>query len=606
MISRRWCAYVLIGAIQSKTQNVLLRRNSLHEGAALFAVLFFFCTSSFATLYGELSSLEVDLVESGLALFELIPDDNPENKVVRTIHIYTVSPFTEDSGFLTLLNKIHINTREDVVRQTLIQKEGEFYDAAAVRDSELALRALSLVRSTAVIVPVTSNSDNANEVDLLVVTRDLLSLRPTFNFKGSIDLFTNITIALGEHNLFGYNKSINAIYDMQQGQHIWSASYFDPRLFGSAWQLTVKPSVVLMRDTFEYDGMLGDFKLEKPLLSERDRWGYGLDVTYGTRSVIDFNGNKVRMFDIPTSKGVEQIERKYRWRNGKGLVFGKYSFGRVYKTDVFLRYGFNLKRPSIPQGVILDEEKRSFILKKLLPRDEFESYITLGANYFHNTFLTLYDYDNFKLQESKRTGPGLTLSSDFAARDVLWSDYNFIRPEAKLTYLQPFYKDSFALGSVSTSNRYDGSFQDNTYKYGLTLVSPKIFNLARVVFDGRLSTIDQNRDNSKFVLGSDSGIRGVESRAYSGDKGFRTNLEIRSAPVDLWIFHLGGVVFYDVGAAFDVWQKANATHALGFGLRFLAPQVSSVLFRFDLAFPIYGKGRDEHVVVPSFGTGQAF
>jgi outer membrane translocation and assembly module TamA len=77
-------------------------------------------------------------------------------------------------------------------------------------------------------------------------------------------------------------------------------------------------------------------------------------------------------------------------------------------------------------------------------------------------------------------------------------------------------------------------------------------------------------------------------------------------PFDWWIFHFGGVVFYDVGAAFDKWHEANATHAIGVGLRFLAPQISAVLFRVDVAFPIYGQGKEHHVVVPSFGTGQAF
>lgn len=579
----------------------------------LFKFIFYiwmivFCASTRATLYSELSSLEIDLVEEGLAVYELIPvEEEPENKVVQKIHIFTISPFTEDSGFLTIFNNLHSNTHDDIVRREIFQPEGAVYDKAAVRDSELALRAQVLVRSTAVIVPVKAKySDNPNDIDLLVVTRDLLSLRPSFGFKGSIDLVTNVLIALGENNFLGYNKSISGIYEMQQGQHIWSVNYFDPRLFGSPLQLTVKPSVVLLRDTLKYDGLMGDFKIEKPLLSETDKWGYGMDFTYGTRSVIDFNGSKVRLLDVPTRNGIERVERKYRWRNGKGLVFGKYSFGTTYKKEVFVRYGFNLKRPSIQSDVALDDEKREFILKNLLPKDEFESYVALGVGYFHNQFLTLYDYDNFKLPETKRTGPGISLSNDFAFQKVLMSDKDFLRPESKITYLQPLYKDSFINLSVSTSNRFDGSFKDNIYKYGITLVSPKILGMGRFVFDGRLSTVDKNRDNQKFVLGSDSGIRGVESRFYSGDKGFRTNLEFRTTPLDLWIFHIGGAIFYDAGSAFDEWSNANATHALGIGLRFLAPQVSSVLFRFDLAFPIYGKGKDYHVVVPSFGTGQAF
>ncbi len=40
-----------------------------------------------------------------------------------------------------------------------------------------------------------------------------------------------------------------------------------------------------------------------------------------------------------------------------------------------------------------------------MPRNELESYVSLGAAYFQNKFLTLYDYNNFKLQEVKIAWP---------------------------------------------------------------------------------------------------------------------------------------------------------------------------------------------------------
>ena len=146
-----------------------------------------------------------------------------------------------------------------------------------MRDSEIALRDLSAVRSTALIVQVRArvSASGGNSVDLLVVTRDLLSLRPSFNFEGSVDLITNFMVSLGESNVLGYNKSVSAIYDMQQGQHIFALNYFDPRLFGSPLQLALKPSLVMLREPFRYDGFAGEFKLEKPLYSEQDFFGYG-------------------------------------------------------------------------------------------------------------------------------------------------------------------------------------------------------------------------------------------------------------------------------------------------------------------------------------------
>jgi hypothetical protein len=582
-----------------------MKKNHLQLG---FIALLALSPSGSSTLYNELSSLEKSVVDEGLAAYTLEPMIDPEGKVIRNIYVMTSSPFSTQAGFLTILNKLHINTKEEVIKRQMCQKEGESFDPALIRDSELSLRGLSLVRSLAVIVPVRSNNIKPGEVDLLVATKDLLSLRPTFTFKGSVGqqfLLTNFMLAIGEHNFLGYNKSIAAIYELQQGAHIAAIRYFDPRLLSSSWTLTIKPSVLWERDSLKFDGFLGDFKLEKPLLSETDRWGYGIDTSYGARSIIDFNGSKVRTFDIPTVNGIHSVEKKYRWRYGKGSLFGRYSFGRTNKKEVFFSYGLNIKRPSILKELNLDATKEEYFKKHVLPRNELESFVNLGFAYFQNRFLTLYDYDNYRLQETIRLGPCLSLANDFAST-MLFSDHSFVRPELKLSMTQNLGNDAFAMAFASTYNRYDGDWTDNLYKYGLSVISPKLFGLGRAILEGRLSMVYDNRDNQQFTLGSDSGIRGVESRFYSGDKGFRANLEIRSVPLDIWIFHAGLALFYDVGAAFNQWHQANATHAIGFGLRVLAPQVSSVPFRIDLAFPIYGIGKDHHVMLPSFGTGQAF
>lgn len=576
----------------------------------IFCISMALALPTVSTLYSDLSSLEKSVVDEGLALYKLTPLSNPEGRVIRTIYSTISEPFSSDAGFLTSLNKLHINTKEDILKSQIFFNQGEHYDAGLIRDSELFLRSQGLVRSLAVIVPVQGKDLKPGEMDLLVATKDLLSLRPTFNFKGSgvgsNFLLTNVMVALGEHNFLGYNKSIAGIYEMQQGAHIASARYFDPRLLGSMWQLTLKPSILWTRDSFQFDGFLGDFRLEKPLLSEKDRWGYGIDTSYGSRSIIDFNGSKIRTFDIPSVNGMHSVEKKYRWRYGKGSVYGRYSRGKTHKKEVFFGYGINIKRPSILAESKLDEAQRAYFTKHVLPRNERESFFNIGFAYFQNRFLTLYDYDNYKLQETTRLGPSLSIGNDFALKTLLLSDHDFVRPEVKLSFTKDLGRDAFFNVFGSTYNRFDGEWTDNLYKTGFSLVSPQFFGLGRAVVEGRLSMVFDNRDNQQFTLGSDSGIRGVESRFYSGDKGFRTNFEIRSAPIDIWIFHAGLTLFYDVGSAFNQWHKANATHAIGLGLRLLAPQISSVPFRIDIAFPIYGIGKDYHVVLPSFGTGQAF
>jgi hypothetical protein len=576
--------------------------------AFLIVLTAFFSNANFSALYLELSTLEKSIVDKAMATYGLIPYENePQGHIVRKIYIFIDLPFSKNSGYLTLLNYLHFNTREEVIRHQLFQKEGEVFDSSIIRDSEIALRNRSLVRSIAVIVPVKAKGSVINnEIDLLVVTKDLLSLQPTLSFKGYSGTITNLMVGLSEHNLLGRNKSIAGTYELQQGGHIISTRYFDPALFNSRFQLSIRPTMIFERENFKFDGFLGDFRIERPLISETDRWGYGIDTSFGSKTIIDFNGDKVRTFDILSTDVIETLERKYRWRYEKFSLFSRYSFGRTYKKEIFASYNLNIKRPSITEDSNLKDEERDDFIEDVLPKSELESYATIGFAHFHNKFLTLYDYNNYKLQENKRIGPILIVSNDFSSKKFFFSDHNFLRPKLKFSYLKPIYKDSFISTALSTSNRFDGEFTDNSYKFGLTLVIPKMWDLFRVVLEGQLSFTLNNRDNQKFVLGSDSGVRGVVSRFYSGEKAFRTNLELRTISFNFWIFHAGLVLFYDVGAAFDQWQDANATHALGFGCRLLAPQISSSPFRIDFAFPIYGLGARKNIIIPSFGTGQAF
>ena len=566
-------------------------------------ILALWSQSSLCTLYSQLSDFERKAVNQAMAAYNLEPENEPENKIVAHIYVFTQEPFTKEAGFLAFLNHLHINTKEDIIRRELFVKIDDAYDSALIQNSELALRRLAFVRSMAIIVPM--RTSKPGEISLLVATRDILSLRPNFSFSASSWTLRDLEllISLGEYNLLGYNKALSGSYELKQGMHIFSSRYFDPNLFGSRFEFMLRPGLIFARDTFKLDGFLAEFELKRPLISMTEKWGYGIEGQLGAKPVIDFKGGYIRKYK---SSNGEEIERRYRWAYGEGKVYLRRSFGSIHKKEIFANYTINIKRPSVPQDLILSEASREEFIKKVLPRNELESFINLGAAYFQNRFLTLYDYNNFKLQEVKTLGPAIKISNDFASRLLLFSDHSFLRPHYSLAYTQDFSPDSFIMLSTSGTNRWDRGWTDNTFKAGLSVVSPHLFKLARIIIDARLSMTLNNRDNQKYTLGSDSGLRGVESRFYSGAKAFRTNLELRSKPLDIWILHAGLVVFYDTGAAFNRWKDANATHSVGLGLRVLAPQLSSDLFRIDLGFPVYGRGVGRHTVVPSLGLGQAF
>lgn len=559
-----------------------------------------------ATLYQDMSDFEQEAVDQAMAFYGLSPELSPDNKNINNIFIYTQEPFSKHSGFLSWFDKLHVNTKNSVINRYLLFKKNDHYDAQRIKDSEFYLRRFSHIRSLAVVVPVKSADQRKGTLDILVVTRDILSLRPSFNIDAIGKIITDLSFSLGEYNLLGLNKTLSMGYSYKQAYNLFSSCYFDPLFLGSQFELLIKPSLILAHETLFYEGFLGELELKRPLISRYDKWGFSFSTAFGAKPVIDFKGDKIRQVLLLDVANGRKIERRYRWRFGQGRLLFRRSFGLENKKELFFGYGINLKKPLIPKDLDLTQAEEASFKKNVLPRDELESFLILGASYFQDRYLTLYGYNNFQLQETKRLGPFVSLSGELASRDLLFSDHNFIRPDFRFSFTHQIYRDSFFNFSFYGETRFDGSWSDNMLKGGLSIVSPLWPKVGRLVVDSNLAAVFNNRDNTKFVLGAESGIRGVTSRYYLGDKAFRANVEFRSSSYKLWLVYVGGVLFYDVGSAYNKIKDANATHSLGFGLRILAPQISSQLFRIDLGFPIYGRGQKHNVVIPTFGIGQAF
>jgi outer membrane protein assembly factor BamA len=107
------------------------------------------------------------------------------------------------------------------------------------------------------------------------------------------------------------------------------------------------------------------------------------------------------------------------------------------------------------------------------------------------------------------------------------------------------------------------------------------------VIDGYLLHRYENYLRLTTVLGGESRLRGFSSRAFRGGSAAALNFEYRTRRFELFkSVELGGVLFYDVGDAFDTWSAFSPKHDAGFGTRILFPQLDRVVFRVDVGFPI--------------------
>jgi len=99
-----------------------------------------------------------------------------------------------------LLNRTHINTSEIIIRKNLLFSEGDIVSPLVLSDNERLIRELPYIDDARILIAPVSDE----EVDIIVLTRDVYSLGADVSFsgikKGKISLF--------EKNIFGLGHEI--------------------------------------------------------------------------------------------------------------------------------------------------------------------------------------------------------------------------------------------------------------------------------------------------------------------------------------------------------------------------------------------------------------
>jgi outer membrane protein assembly factor BamA len=98
----------------------------------------------------------------------------------------------------------------------------------------------------------------------------------------------------------------------------------------------------------------------------------------------------------------------------------------------------------------------------------------------------------------------------------------------------------------------------------------------------------QNYLNQKYEIGGADRLRGypTDDPTLRGDDAFVTNVEFRSAGVNILSVECGAALFYDVGGTADELGDIGLRQSAGAGLRFMLPQFNRVVMRADWAFPL--------------------
>jgi hypothetical protein len=138
-----------------------------------------------------------------------------------------------------------------------------------------------------------------------------------------------------------------------------------------------------------------------------------------------------------------------------------------------------------------------------------------------------------------------------------------------------------AAGAIRRALGEDAGWTNRHWAAEVHQVSPKVLG-GRFVARGLLDVNIDDLFDRVVLLGGANGLRGAGPDAYSGRRLLLVNLEYRTAPLVFHTLHLGGVLFYDAGSAFN--RVPNVVHSVGVGIRFLFPQFNVNPFRLDFGY----------------------
>jgi hypothetical protein len=569
--------------------------------------------------YG-MSAFEWRLMARSAAQLDLVPVtyEYASGKRIERIEVACEDPLTPEDPWPDVLNAAHWTSRPSVIRRELLFDVGDIYDKRVADESARNLRG-PLVLSVVQIVPMKGSSDDS--VVILVVTKDLWSLRLNTQFLLVGDVLSFLSLSLSENNILGLHKIGALTFLLEQDTFSLGEYYSDPRLLGSRFTLGESASLIVNRDSGEPEGFAAGVAVSRPLYSLATKWGFGVGLA-GTRQVGRFfSGSALRTFDNPaTTTEEEALPFVYRVSNLTTDVTVVRSFGDSVKQNLKGGYAFGFTefeygendaqaRAADPAVVAAFEDLR-------LPRSETASSVFMGYTIFTADYAQGRDFDTFALPEDFRFGPSLSLSASHSD-PVIGSTTRFQILGGLLVYRAPLGgepvdgivprdADVIQLSLGYETRAEGGRFVDRQTTASVKNYSPPFWGGRFVV---GLAGVRRTKDESNRVtsLGGGSGLRGYPSGQFLVRSYARGNAEWRTLPIELWTFHLGLVAFYDV-AALAVegdWSDLEIVHGTGFGLRWLNPASNRIVLRFDYAFPFGGP-------VPtlpgtfSFGFEQAF
>ena len=519
-------------------------------------------------------------VESGLTKIKKSkrkiqkPYSTFEGKIIRNINIKTLDPFGNSIGdtitsslnfFTRAGNSLHRQSNASTIRNLLLIRKNQVFDALLATESERLVRSMSYVTDVSFYVETVPGSPDS--VDITIRELDKWSLIP----DGSIAP-TRISFGLRELNFLGLGHEFknDFVWNHSNGDYAYKTKYFVPNIRNTYINST------LQYGTDENGNFIKGIAIDRPFFSPLAKWAAGISVSQqlniGAFGPINFMRFKYNQQDY--------------WAGNAVRIFkGNGDFERTtnFITSArFIRTLFLEKPPEIIDTLQFYTNENFYL-------------ISVGVSsrlYFKDKYIF-----KFGVTEDVPVGKVIGLTGGFQKKNDLGSIYIGGRFSSGNYYSWGYLSTNFEYGTFLHSLKARQGVFRAGINYFTKLIEIGPWKLRQFIKPQLIIGINRI-DYDSLTLNNEYGLKGFNSSILSGNsRAVFTSQTQLYAPWSFIGFHFGPYLSFSVGMLGDAkkgFRDSRVYTHIGVGVLIKNENLVMSTFQLSLSFypEIPGNGVD--------------
>jgi len=504
--------------------------------------------------------------------------------IIDTIIITRDNVFNEQeaagSGIFRTMNKLHIVTSEDVIRNYLQFEAGEPYDSAAVAESERQLRLKRIFRE----LSMDSTRLEDGRLAVVVHAQDGWSLKPKVKFSIASTGDWTGTLGVNEINLLGSGNQVYVAYVKELDRDGLNTSLAFERIIG--WNFDAAGNYAGLSD-----GKNGNWIIGLPFRNTESSKLYQWDGLWADQDVLQY-----RVENVADSAVLDTtVYRRNAFSNNINAALAM-----TARTGNYLRFGATVG--------IRNEQYYQDPSAGAMVDDSIYGTAGVWGEISKTRFQQYRRFNGFG-DEDIDLSSTLRLTATLAPKSFGWQGTGVGLGIAASTGQTGIIRGrGWVWTSIEANYLWNAAVQDS---------GRVIFNIAAgfkpaarhsTAIQLQVGRLWNPAPGNEFDLGFENAPRGWEAHSFVGTRSWWAQIEHRFYAVDkfLNLIGIGFGAFFDYGGAWYDDQSRRSGGTIGAGLR-MGSALSTVARtgRVDIAYKI-GDNVTGSRWVFAFGSGFAF